>query len=177
MTVGGRAGAPPGSFGSNRLYAVAAGGRAARFVRWSLACALVIACNRATSGDAAAAVAYGEPVGVELKGRPPMPPLAIAFAVTRGRDPRPTVASLASALESAAQRCPDFVRAVVGGEAVRFELRATRTTLRARDLPAKKGGPCVKTVLDGKLLELDGAEPIDLLVEVRPVSGDASTVP
>lgn len=174
MTFEGRAEWPPGSFGSTRLHTVAASGRTGWFALWAMAAALAFGCNRGTKG--AGAVAYGDPVGIELEGRPPAPPLSIAFAVTRDRDARPTVSSLASAIEAAARQCPDFTRAVAGGETVRFELRATKTTVQTRKLSAERGGPCVKSVVEGKAFALDGSEPVEMVVEVRLGSGDASTL-
>ncbi|HXX67514.1 MAG TPA: hypothetical protein VEK07_10050 [Polyangiaceae bacterium] len=140
-----------------------------------MAGALALGCNRETGGDGAGAASYGEAVGVELSGRSPGPPLAIAFAVTRGRDPRPMVPSLASALETVALQCPDFDRAIARGETARIELRATPSSLRSKELSAKRGGACVRSVLEGKTLTLDGTEPVDVVVDVRLASPEAST--
>jgi hypothetical protein len=174
VTLEGRAASPPGSFGSTRLHTVAASGRTGWFILWMMAGGLAFGCNRDTKG--AGAVGYGDPVGIELTGRPPAPPLSIAFAVTRDRDARPTVPSLASAIEAAARQCPDFTGAIVRGETVRFELRATQTAVQARNLSAERGGPCVKSVVEGQAFAFDGAEPVDMVVEVRLGLNDASTL-
>lgn len=176
MTLEGRAAMPPGSWASAWRHAVAPSRSAFRFAVWSVAAASAIGCSRETAVDLADAASYGEPIGVDLRGRPPAPPLAIAFAVTRGHDARTMVTSLAGAMEAVERQCPDFDDAISRGWIVRFEMRATATSLEAWGLPAKRGGACVKSVLEGKRLTVDGAAAVDVVLDVRLGSEDASAL-
>jgi hypothetical protein len=173
VTPEGRAVVQPGARGSTRLRTFDGNGRRTQLALWSVAGALALGCNRESDRDRNDRAGYGDPLGIELEGRPPAPPLAIAFAVKRGRDPRPLVSSLASAFEAVARRCPDFDGAIAGGDSARLELRATKSAVTTT-LSSARGGACVKSVLDGQVIALDSPEPMDVLVEVRLRSGAAS---
>lgn len=174
MTPEGRAVVQPGARGSTRLRAFDGNGRRAQLALWSMAGALALGCNRESDRDRDGRAPYGDPLGIELAGRPPAPPLTIAFAVERGRDPRPLVTSLASAFEAVARGCPEFDGAVAAGDTARLELRATQSGLTTNVLSAR-GGACVKSILGGQVLALDRPEPMDVLVEVRSGSDGGST--
>jgi hypothetical protein len=149
--------------------------------RWLLASLLaasaVTACDAKEKAASKAGRQYGEPIGIRLDAHGAVPALAVAFAVTKGRDPSPIVGSLAGAVYAAAVACPAFVSAVTTGKTTRLELGAEKNVLEALGARADDvGGPCMTAALGGKPITMDRPDPMDVAIELR-LAGDASARP
>ena len=143
----------------------------------SIASSSVGACDSKPTPEARAGHQYGDAVGIRLDAHGPVPALAVAFAVTKGRDPSPMVGPLATALYAAALACPAFVSAVSAGKTTRLELGAEHNALEALGARADEvGGPCMTAALGGKAVTMDRPEGMDVAIELRQ-AGDASTRP
>jgi hypothetical protein len=142
-----------------------------------LGLAITAGCDSKGRPGAKAGHEYGEAVGIRLDAHGSVPALAVAVAVTKGRDPSPMVGPLATAIYAAALACPGFVSAVSAGKTTRLELGAEHNVLEALGARADEvGGPCMTAALGGKTVTMDRPEAMDVAIELR-VTGDASPRP
>jgi len=122
-----------------------------------------------------AGVQYGDPVGIELGAHGTVPALAIKVAVTKGRDPAPSVGSLATAVYAAAVGCPAFVSAISAGKTTRIQLSARNGAFVPLGAAADEvGTACMANAFGGKPANMDQPTPLDIILELRLGSTDAS---
>jgi hypothetical protein len=142
-----------------------------------LAATSVVGCDSTEKHASKAGRQYGDPIGIRLDAHGSVPALAVAFAVTKGRDPSPIVRSLAGAVYAAAVACPAFLSAVTAGKTTRLELGAEKNVLEALGARADEvGGPCMTAALGGKPVTMDRPDPMDVAIELR-LAGDAAARP
>ena len=122
-----------------------------------------------------ASLVYGDPVGVRLDARPPVPALAVSLAISKGRDPGPSVASFASALGAAAASCPTLIRSVSEGETVRLELEARSGAFEVGAAAAQTPSGCMAAALSGKPLQMDRPDRLDLVVDIKRATTDVAS--
>jgi hypothetical protein len=128
---------------------------------------LSAACDDKADPKKASGVQYGDPVGLEIGAHASVPALDVKVAVTKGRDPTPSVSSLAAAVYAAATACPAFVTAVSDGKTTRIELSARNGAFRALGAAADElGTACMSQALDGKKADMDKPDPLDVIVEL-----------
>ncbi len=131
------------------------------------ACGL-LGCESRSDARAGSGPAYGDPVGIKIGAQGGVPALSLAVAVSKGRDPSPSVPGLAGAVHGAAAACPAFVAAIDAGKTVRLSFGARRGALEALGAaPDEVGGACMTAALGGKSVAMDRPESMDVLVELR----------
>jgi hypothetical protein len=118
---------------------------------------------------------YGDPVGIQIGAHGTVPALSVGVAVTKGRDPTPSIPSIATAIHAAALACPAFVSAISAGKIARVEFGARHGVFESLGAPVDDvGGACISAALGGKPVTTDKPDPLDIIVELRLDKGDAS---
>ncbi len=134
------------------------------------------ACDDRGSAKGNASPSYGDPVGIRIGAQGTVPALTVAVAATKGRDPEPSVPSLAGAIHSAALGCPAFIAAMSAGKTARLELGARKGVFEALGASADDvGAACMSAALGGKPVAMDRPDPMDLIVELKLDTAPAET--
>jgi len=113
-------------------------------------------------------IEYGEPIGVKMAGPSGSPPIEIAIAVTKGKDPSKQVEPLAGSLFAAVNACPDFIEAAKGGHVgeIAFTIEGGVAKVPKVESPHPSHACLVKGI-EGKKLLPEGSEKIDVLAQMR----------
>ena len=126
-----------------------------------------VACKKAPP-TTETKIEYGEPVGVKMAGPPGSPPIEIAIAVTKGKDPAKQLEPLVGSLFAAVNACPDFIEAAKGGHVgeIAFTIEGGVAKVPKVENPHPSHACLVKGI-EGKKLLPEGSEKLDVLAQMR----------
>ena len=108
-----------------------------------------VACSKDEDKKKPSPIAdLGEPIGADVPAKGDVPAISLALAVSKGQDPVTLLPHVVSAVATAVNGCPDFVREDKDVTAVTFSLENGKMKVPPRD--ESPGTKCLAAALNGK---------------------------